>query len=201
MKVIVICGASGSGKTSSVKNLATKFACPYLLFDEYLDADTYPQDIKQWFLEGGDLAQITTPRLVSALTAFTKQNEYPFIFVEEPFGRCRTAIAPLVDEVVLLDMPLEICLSRVIMRNINNSPSKSHIMIANYLARYDDHLRAIYREMVERARQSSDLIVQDLGSVEHLAELICEWLTNHYGCKAIWTDWANAKCSSRLGLL
>ncbi len=176
MKVIAITGASGSGKTSVVKQMSLRFSCPYLLFDDYVDSNTYPKDIKRWFERGANLSEITTPRLVSSLNELKEKSSSPFLFIEEPFGRLRNPMSPLIDDVILLDIPMEVCLSRVIMRNLNNPSNDSLASISNYLGRYDDHFRDIYIHVTERNRQSCDLIIQELGRVELTADLISQWL-------------------------
>jgi len=44
-KVIAISGASGAGKTTLVKQLAKAFNCPFLLFDDYFDKESYPYNM------------------------------------------------------------------------------------------------------------------------------------------------------------
>jgi len=118
VKVVAISGVSGCGKTSVIKQLAKDHSCPYLLFDQFSDEHTYPKNMKQWLADGGDVSAIKSPQFVRSLTELRQQSDRQLIFIEEPFGRQRAEIAGLIDAVVLLDQPMEICLSRVIMRNI-----------------------------------------------------------------------------------
>ena len=116
-KVVAISGISGAGKTSIVKQLASEFNCPFLLFDDHTDKDTYPQDMKCWLIKGADVSFIKTPKFVSALVSLLSNNRSQYIFIEEPFGKERDAMLPLIDYVVLLDQPLELCLARIIRRH------------------------------------------------------------------------------------
>ena len=177
-KVVAISGVSGCGKTSIVKQLSKDHACPYLLFDDFSDDNTYPKDMKQWLNHGCDSSEIKTPKFVSALRQLKIESTHEYIFIEEPFGRCRHSLASLIDYVILLDMPMEVCLSRVIMRNINHPNSNSLSSIPRYLSMYDDYLRAVYIESTNQVRQSCDLIVEEVKSIESTAKPISHWLND-----------------------
>ncbi len=176
MKVIAISGASGCGKTSIIEHLAEKLSCPCILFDDYTDLDTYPRDMKKWLEDGADVSQIVTPRLTKALSQLVSKSASDYIFIEEPFGHCRPAMAELIDLVVLLDLPLELCLSRVIKRHINHSTNDPSDSISGYLAKYDDHMRDIYKVATNQVRQRCDLTIKEKLTVEQSAELIGNWL-------------------------
>ena len=176
VKVFAVSGVSGSGKTLVIKQLSEVLSCPSLLFDDHTEEHTYPKDMKRWFKNGADAAEIITPKFVHALHHLKAGCANEFIFIEEPFGRCRDSISSLIDYVVLLDMPMEVCLSRVIMRNIKNPKSDSLKSIPRYLSMYNDHFREIYIESTAQVRKDCDLIIQQVGSIESTANLIRDWL-------------------------
>jgi len=178
VKVVAISGASGCGKTSVIKQLAKDHDCPYLLFDQFSDEQTYPTDMKQWFKDGGDVAAIKSPQFVRALADLRQQCDTPFIFIEEPFGRQRAEIAGLIDVVVLLDLPMEVCLSRVIMRNIELTSGNSLTAIARYLAMYDDYFRHIYIAVTNQVRGNCDLNIDQVTTIKATASIISQWLKN-----------------------
>ncbi|GLX77329.1 hypothetical protein tinsulaeT_06690 [Thalassotalea insulae] len=177
-KVVAISGVSGSGKTSVIRSLSKKFSCPFLLFDDHTDENTYPKDMKRWHHNGADASNIKTPKLIDALHQLISDSNSDYVFIEEPFGRSRDSISSLIDYVILLDMPMEICLSRVIMRNINHPNSDSLNAIAQYLSMYEDHFREIYIESTHQIREDCDLIIQQVDSVESITCLIGHWLKN-----------------------
>nr|WP_269082175.1 AAA family ATPase [Thalassomonas actiniarum] len=179
VKVIAISGVSGCGKTSVIKQLAKEFSCPYLLFDDHTDENTYPNDMKLWFKHGADVAEIKTPKFVNSLRHLKAKSNNAFIFIEEPFGRCRDSIASLIDYVVLLDLPMEVCLSRVIMRHIKHASGDSLNTIPRYLSMYDDHFRDIYIESTNQVREDSDLIIQEVASIESTTKSIINFLKNN----------------------
>jgi len=176
MNVIVISGASGSGKSTLIKHLASQYSCPYLSLDDHLDPDSYPTDMKDWLSKGADLCQISTPRLTESLRHLKTQNQHDTIFVEDPFGRCRVAMRPLIDYVILLNTPLEICLSRVINRYIQQSERDLTTRITDYLTMYDDHFRAIYRNVNNQVKEDCDLVIDDVATIEQTSALISNWM-------------------------
>ncbi|PKG80650.1 hypothetical protein CXF85_21245 [Colwellia sp. 75C3] len=57
-KVVAISGVSGAGKTTIVKQLAKEFNCPFLLFDDHTDKETYPENMKAWLKSGANVSLI-----------------------------------------------------------------------------------------------------------------------------------------------
>ncbi|NRA70887.1 MAG: hypothetical protein HRU24_07680 [Gammaproteobacteria bacterium] len=176
MKVVAISGVSGSGKTSVIMQLSEQLDCPYLLFDDYTDENTYPKDMKHWLKNGANVSEITTPKFVKALLNLTANANSDYVFIEEPFGRRRDSVSSLIDTVILLDQPMEVCLSRVMTRSIKKSSSDSLIFIPKYLSMYDDYFREIYIETTNQVRIDSDMIIQEVLSIESTTKLIANWL-------------------------
>ena len=73
-------------------------------------------------------------------------------------------------------MPLEICLSRVIQRNIAQSGLDSSQNIKQYLVKYNEFLRDAYIKTNMQTRGTSDLILNKVQSVEALEESVIQWL-------------------------
>ena len=178
-KVVAISGASGASKTSVVKQLSAAFNCPTLFFDDHTQNNTYPKEMKTWLENGANVSDIKTPKLVESLRKLKSQSNSKYIFVEEPFGKQRDSISSLVDYVVLLDLPLEICLARIIKRNIANymnQSDRSIDSISSYLDKYEDHLRDVYFEAVDQVRQNCDFLITKVSSIEVTAKSISNWL-------------------------
>ncbi len=85
----------------------------------------------------------------------------PYVFIEEPFGTNRETMSPLIDYAVLLDLPLERCLSRKITRHTTKLSLNSTNSICCYLDKYEGHFREIYRETVRQVRINCDFIINE----------------------------------------
>ena len=92
VKVVAISGASGCGKTSTVRQLSSDFCCPSLHFDDYVHKFSYPQNMKKWYENGSNVSEINTPDMINALRQLIEGNHL-YIFVEEPFGRNTAAFS------------------------------------------------------------------------------------------------------------
>jgi uridine kinase len=178
-KVVAVSGASGAGKTTIVKELANEFDCPFLLFDAHTDKSTYPQNMKNWLKNGANVSLIKTPKFVTALENLISKNDSRFIFIEEPFGKERDSMSSLIDYVVLLDQPLELCLARIIKRHTEQPNSDSICSISNYLDKYEDHFREIYISAVKQVRNKSDLIFNEVVSIKDTTNYISNWLKSN----------------------
>ena len=175
-KVIAISGASGSGKTTIVKQLAKVFNCPFLLFDEHTNKDTYPQNMKDWYDDGANVSLISTPDFVISLSALISSDNSRYVFIEEPFGKERDSMSALIDYVVLLDQPPELCLTRIIKGHVNKPQTNSLNHIASFLDKYEQYLRDIYKLTVEQVKGNSDLIIDEVLSVKGTTSAIEQWL-------------------------
>ena len=107
--VVAVSGTSGAGKSTLMRHLAELQGGAALMhFDDYIELGTDAGDIRQWVAAGAPADAIQTPRLADDLAALRSNRAvHPpgrsapvapagLILLEEPFGRARSTIAPLI---------------------------------------------------------------------------------------------------------
>ena len=132
--------------------------------------------MKDWLLTGADVSEIKTANFKQALLTLIAQTSQRYIFIEEPFGKERKEIGKFIDLVVLLDVPMEICLSRIVRRSINNPLADSLTALPHYLANYEDYFRDCYLAAVHQVRENCDLCLPFTESVHKTTHIITTWL-------------------------
>ena len=198
--IIAISSVSGGGKTTLVKRTADLLKGVTLFFDDYASVSEYPPDIKKWVEDGADVNEWKTPQFAQDLAALRKGESIvspidgasilpkEFIVIEEPMGRERVEMAPLIDFVVVIDTPLEIALTRRLLRDIGpislehiEKASKEQLAegfveivnyLEGYLSGYLDAGRDLYIAVQERAKENCDLELDGCLSVDELAQQI-----------------------------
>jgi uridine kinase len=102
-----------------------------------------------------------------------------FILLEEPFGREREALKPLIDYVILLETPLEIALARRLLEvpeiaYFAKNPDEGYQAILAYLRSYLHHsVRDMYIALLEQVRRHCDLVFDGTKPIDELAREAC----------------------------
>jgi uridine kinase len=189
-QVIVISGTSGAGKTSLVRKTAEQLgAAACLHFDDYQSSSTYP-DLAAWLAAGADPNEWRTPEFAAAVQALRQGQAValpdgkgmvepqPYLVVEDPFGRARREMAPSVDFVVYLDLPLDIAMLRKLRRDAARytgevaTPDVLRWLNDFCEAYLEGPLRGVYRVAMEQARAGADLVVDGMRPLDDLAREI-----------------------------
>ena len=196
--IIAVSAVSGGGKTTLVKRTADLLEGTALFFDDYASVSEYPPDIKKWVENGADVNEWKTPQFAQDLTALRRGDSIvspidgasilpsEFIVIEEPMGRERAEMATLIDFVAVIDTPLEIALTRRLLRdlgpisveNIEKATKKQlaegFVQIVtymkDYLSGYLDAGRDLYIAVLEQAKENCDLVLDGCLSVDKLAQ-------------------------------
>lgn len=175
--VIAIAGVSGSGKTCIAKSVAKHFQCKCLHFDDYVDKNTYPQDMHSWLAQGADLNQITAPGFAKAIRKHIKEND-TLLIVEEPFGACRAEVSAMISQTILLDAPLAICLSRVIERRLKCASALNKGQVLKYLSGYQEYLYQVYQSTFRQTESVADLIINNFQPFDEVLNQVIEFINS-----------------------
>jgi uridine kinase len=194
--VIAVSSVSGGGKTTLVKRSAELLKASTLFFDDYASVSTYPSDMKKWVMDGADVNEWKTPQFAQDLATLKSGvrivspkggdsiSPAEFIVIEEPMGRKRAEMASLIDFVAVIDTPLEIALSRRLLRDtghilsaVNQQTEQDtqtvHRIIGYVQGYLNDYLNAgrdLYIAVQEQAKENCDLILDGTLSVDELAQ-------------------------------
>jgi len=193
--VIVIAGYVGSGKSTIAANLSRMLEdAPVLIFDHYEKYVEWPQDINQWMRDGADPNQIHIPKLKEDLLSLLKgipiadplngKRIIPskYILLEEPSGRGRQEIRETIDLVVYIDVPQDVCLTRLVERVMDmevwnskgtfEGESKEELVrqldaVASWINQYR-RARSMYMLGSGMALQKADIIVNGMKTIEEI---------------------------------
>jgi len=130
--VIAVAGASGSGKTELVKELARILNGSIMYFDNYSHLMEEIEEEREEEGENGkenpnprklrisqmteDLKKLIAGEIIEEPKGGRIVKPAKYIIIEDPHGRERNDIGQYYDYVVLVDTPLELCLVRVLIR-------------------------------------------------------------------------------------
>ena len=198
--VIAISSVSGGGKTTLVKRTVDLLQGTAIFFDDYASVSEYPSDIKKWVDDGADVNEWKTPQFARDLAALKRGESIvspkdgvsilpsEYIVIEEPMGRKRLEMTHLIDFVAVIETPLEIALSRRLLRDFIPSSTEEiekgtrdqlaatlGQIVSNlkgFLEGYLHVVRDIYITVHEQAKENCDLVLDGSLSVDELAQQI-----------------------------
>ena len=183
--VVAIAGHSGAGKSTLLKHLVMRLGSAITLGIDDYDSDSYPRAV-QWIADGADPNEFKTPQFYEDVRALkegkailhpeTKQETRPtpYLIIEEPFGRGRTALRELIDFLVYVDTPLEVAYIRKLSRKSDflpweDNPSVFIEHLRENMEWYQRIGRNFYLAVSQSAKKDCDLIVDGLQSTESMS--------------------------------
>lgn len=203
--VIVVSGSVGSGKSTVSAALSETLGdAPVLMFDHYEQFVEWPQDIIQWMNDGADPKHILVPKLKEDLLALLngKAITDPLtakiiapsrcIILEEPSGRRRQEIREYVDLAAHIDVPQDVCVTRLVERVMNmeawnskgtfQGETKKDLVrqlnaVALWMTQYQ-RARSMYIQVSQIAQENADLIVDGMKTVNEIVTDIVNLLNN-----------------------
>lgn len=176
-QVVAISGIAGSGKTTIAKALAQKWNATAIYWDDFDELSSSPDDYVEWFesgcKEGGDAWRY--PLLADVLNRLTKGespicpvtqkklNPTSLIIFDAPLGRSHEETAPFISYLVHLDTPLDVALSRRVLRDYSSSHSSVEILEA--LQFYLERSRPLFKDLFD-TKGGADLVLSGLERIE-----------------------------------
>ena len=189
--VLAIAGTSAAGKSTIVKRLTSELEnSASLFFDDYEDENTYPDSfevfIKQDFDPNlfksekfaRDIASLRAGKTITTSGSETALNPPRILILEEPTGRSRDIMRPLIDAVVWLDVPYDIALARRIIRTADaiSDPEMQAQSVVGFAQWYLQGGGDIYKNVGKKVKAQSDLVVDGTQSPEVIMQEIKTWL-------------------------
>lgn len=193
--VIVISGSVGSGKSTIAAVLSKKLGDAAVLhFDHYGQYVEWPQDLTRWMNEGADPSGIKVPKLKDDLLSLLDGKTITdplngntitpakFIILEEPSGRERQEIRDIINLVVYIDVPQDICVIRMIERAIDmkiwhskktfEAEPKEYLVpqlnsVALWITQYQ-YARSMYIQVSQIVKENSDIIIEGMKAVNEI---------------------------------
>lgn len=172
--VVAVSGISGAGKTSVIERAAELLGGAIALhFDDYAAVSIYPADLGDWLERGANVDEWQTPRLAEAVRS-ARTGAGGVLFVEEPFGRLRREMAPLIDLAVHVDVPIDLLLARRLLRRIEEEGDAGEL-VAN-LRRDLTHHQALGHRLdalgSAAVKAAADVVVDGTKPVAEIAAAV-----------------------------
>ncbi|MBF0206621.1 MAG: hypothetical protein HQK53_07005, partial [Oligoflexia bacterium] len=187
-KIIAIMGISGAGKTVLTKSLSKALNATAIFWDDFDPISSGPDDLVKWYLQSRDVNDWKYDELARVLRELkegqnvscplTAKELVPtkYIIFDAPLGRRHTATAKYIDQLILIDTPLDVALVRRLLREKNSA--LLHGSIYDELNFYLEHSRPLF-VIDDECRRQCDLILTgeaSITSVDKLTARVVSWL-------------------------
>ena len=186
-KPFVLCVAAwiGGGKTTLVNELLNHLPrSKAIYFDSYRNITwrSFPaQNYYQWSISGNDYNEWNLEPIADDIENLL-QEELDFILLEIPMGKANKMIAQYIDCCVYLDVPIDILLARLIIRDYcKRSPDKRKLdnpmeSLFEHMTDYVSHRRITVFNYIEKVKPLADYIVDGYQPIEKLVDDVLLYL-------------------------
>ena len=166
MKIITVAAVTAGGKTTIVNELQKQLRNSQSLhFDNY----TFEGEVDnfyQWVLDGANYHVWNLKPLEEDILKIRAEEECEYLILDYPFAYCHDTIKPYIDIAFFIDTPLDISLSRRILRDMSNATADD---IRRDLEMYLKYARIAYIQMQKDILPSSDYVIDGTLSVDEIA--------------------------------
>ncbi|WP_422123244.1 hypothetical protein DHX103_00075 [Planococcus sp. X10-3] len=167
--VVAIASVSGGGKTTAVERLTQVLPNAKALYFDQFDCEG-PEDMMEWLANGADCNEWNlTPMLVELDGLLAEPLDY--IILDFPFAKQHARSSKSIDFTVFIDTPLDVALSRRLIRDFSDAPAAKILEDVHHYARSG---RAAYLHMLETIKPDSDAVIDGSGTVSTIVTSIEE---------------------------
>lgn len=190
--LIIIAGPSASGKTCLVKRLVQHipetvsvlncdnyyFSYDHLSPEEKFGINFDHPDSIEWTLIAKHLNRLKAGHSIDMPQyCFKEQTRLahsqtitpkPLILIDGLLSLAKPEIRNIVDFSVYLDTPLDICLSRKMVRDMNERGRSPDFI----MKQYQHHTRPMYLQFIEPSRQFADIVIPSSLSVDKILNFV-----------------------------
>ncbi len=168
-RLITISAFGGGGKTDVSKALAKSLNINLVFhFDELEEKIIFPTTYPHANANEYNLD------LLIELIKEVKDSSSSLIIFDYPFGKCHTKMNNLIDYAVFIDVPLDITMSRRLLRDLRVNQVEHLPRLIRELKNYEHNGRKAYLSMLENVKPSCDLVVDGTKSIEILVKEISQ---------------------------
>jgi uridine kinase len=166
--VISISAVAGGGKTSTAKALADKLENGIAFYFDDYEYINQPDNIGEWIDKGANPKEWNLSLIEDDINTAIQSGKYKYIVIDYPFGKnSGYKLSKLIDLAVLINTPLDIALSRRILRDFSD---KSKDDILNELSYYPSIRKYFARHNNDVTQH--DFIVDGCLSIPEIVEEI-----------------------------
>lgn len=169
--IISVASVSGGGKTTIVRELNKKIKnSKAIYFDDY-NFEGEIDDFNQWVMDGANYNLWNLKPLEEDILKLMEDDEVKYILLDYPFAYKNDLIKSFIDCAIFIDTPLDIAMSRRVLRDMKNATGDE---IREEMSYYLKYSRIAYEEMLKTILPNSDYIVDGSIGIDEIVKKIMD---------------------------